>query len=233
MIERDVFATDQYVEHFKPDQARSPFRAIYAAKRNDVLADVRHDLPTGGTVLDLGGGMGRMAVPLAQDYRVTLCDVSGEMLRLAEKTASEHGIPNDNLTTHRLNASNPLPFSASSFDCILSVDLLVHLPDPVATLCEVRRVLKPNGHLLVDVTNSTPWWLLRYPRYVGRQPRRWLQTWQAGGVLPEWQKVVRHYRRDEFVGMLTSAGFSVSNEWCYGPTWCPKWILARCRYLEP
>lgn len=229
MIQRDVFSTDQYVDHFKPDQEQNPFHGIYTAKRADVLRTVRESLPGGGSILDLGGGMGRMAVPLAQHYDVTLCDLSAEMLRLAEVAGRETGVFPDRLSTRRLNAAEALPFPSATFDQAVSVDLLVHLPDPTAALRELHRVLKPSGELLVDVTNRAPLWLLRYPRYLGRQPNRWLQTWRGGGVLPEWQSIVRHYTRAEFLSMLDAAGFITIQEWSYGPRWCPKWFLARCR----
>lgn len=228
MIQRDVFSSNEYVEYFKPDEAFNPFRGIYGEKREAILAGMR-GLPAESAILDLGGGMGRLSVPLARDHHVTLSDLSGEMLRRAEATAHESKIPPGNLQTVRLNAAEPLPFPNESFNRVLCIDLLVHLPDPIATLREVRRVLKPAGELVIDMSNSNPLWLLRYPRYVGRRPQRWIQTWRAGGVLPEWQGVVRHYTRDEFHYMLSSAGFRMLEECDFGPGWCPKWFLARCR----
>ena len=229
MIDRDVFSSDAYVDHFKPDHAFNPFHAIYAEKRADILDSVRNTLAPGGKILDLGGGMGRMSVPLAREYRVTLCDLSAEMLRLAAGAAAESEVPAGNLTTRHLNAADPLPFPDHSFDRVLSIDLLVHLPDPISTLRELRRVLTPDGEILVDMSNSSPWWLLRYPGYVGKRPARWVRTWRGGGVLPEWQSIVRHCSRSEFHDMLRGAGIIPIQEWSYGPAWCPKWDLARCR----
>ena len=229
MFQRDVFASGEYVEQFKPDDPDNQFHAIYGQKRADILAHVKHNLPPEGVVLDLGGGMGRMAIPLAMHRRVVLCDLSPDMLRLAEAAASENQIPPDRLSTQCLDASKPLPFPTASFDCVLSIDLLVHVPDPAPTLREIYRVLKPGGEALIDMTNGVPWWTLSYPRYVGRRPGRWLQTWKGGGVLPEWQSIVRHYPRGHYHAMLIAAGFSISREWCYGPRWCPKWFLSLCR----
>jgi ubiquinone/menaquinone biosynthesis C-methylase UbiE len=229
MIGRDVYRTDQYVEHFRPEDARNPFRSLYAAKRGDVITSVRATLPAGGTVLDVGGGPGRMAVPLALDHKVTLCDVSAEMLRIAQTAAGEAAVPPANLTVRRLDAGQPLPFGDASFDRALCIDLLVHLSDPVALLRELRRALEPTGELLVDMSNRSPWWILRYPRALGRVPSRWPGTWRAGGVPPEWQGSVRHYSYEEFREMLAAARFEVIQEWRYGPAWCPKWLLTRCR----
>jgi ubiquinone/menaquinone biosynthesis C-methylase UbiE len=229
MIGRDVHRSGRYVEHFQPDDAHNPFHALYAAKRADVVACVGRHLELGRTVLDLGGGPGRMAVPLARDHRVTLCDISADMLRAAEAAASAGRVPAGNLSMRRLDAGEPLPFPPSTFDCAICTDVLSHLQDPAATLLELRRVLTPNGMLLVDASNRAPWWILRYPRALGRWPGGWLSTWRAGGVLPEWQGVVRHHRYAEYRRMLDRAGFAVAEEWRYGPAWCAKWFLSRCR----
>lgn len=229
-VERDVFTNGRYAESFRPDATSDPFHRLYSPKRRDVIASVSR-LPEGSRVLDLGGGMGRIAVPLAQRrYQVTLCDISDDMLAMASQAGREAGVSKEDLTPRRVDASQPLPFATASFDCAIALDLLVHLPDPVAALRELRRVVAPEGEIIVDITNRSPWWVLRYPRYVGRRPRlRWLRTLRGGGVLPEWQGIVHHYTRPEFRRMLDEAGFHVVEHWRYGPPGCPKWFLERCR----
>jgi len=229
MIGRDVYSSGEYVEHFRPEDGRNPLHALYTAKCRDVIASVRSTLPPEATVLDVGGGPGRMAVPLAREYRVTLCDISTNMLRIAGDAAMKNDIPTGNLTLRRLDASHPLPFPAASFDCALCIDLLVHLPSPVSLLRELRRVLRPDAELIVDMSNRSPWWILRYPRTLGRRPSRWPSTWRAGGVLPEWQSTVRHHMQSEYRAMLHAAGFETVQEQRYGPPWCAKWFLSRCR----
>lgn len=52
-------------------------------------------------------------------------------------------------------ASNDLPPSA--FDAVFIIEVLEHLFDPLATVQEARRVLRPNGTLVVTVPNCAVW----------------------------------------------------------------------------
>jgi len=38
-----------------------------------------------------------------------------------------------------------MPFDQNKFDCVLATEVLEHCPDPMLYLCEVYRVLKPEG----------------------------------------------------------------------------------------
>ena len=45
-------------------------------------------------------------------------------------------------------AAERLPYANTTFDCVVSTFTLCTVPDPIMALREVRRVLKPDGHLL-------------------------------------------------------------------------------------
>ncbi|MGA9335821.1 MAG: class I SAM-dependent methyltransferase [Rudaea sp.] len=71
-----------------------------------------------------------------------------------------------------------LPFPDASFDLILATDILEHVDDDVSALTEIRRVLKPNGHVLVTVPAFEFLWggqdevAHHKRRYLGRELRR-------------------------------------------------------------
>jgi len=211
-----LFTSGAYVSSFQPDIERNPFAAPYARKRAAIIEQVAG---VDQRVLDVGGGMGRMSIPLSERHFVTLTDLSSQMLDLARPWAS------DRLELRQANARS-LPFADETFDYVLCIDVLPHMLEPERALSEARRVLRPGGTLIVDSTNSIPLWTLAYPRYIGRRPSRWVQTWRAGGVLPEWSARVKHLRKREFTRLLTATGFQIESIRGFGPRACPKWHLA-------
>lgn len=212
----ELFTSGAYTMMFRPDGNDNPFARIYELKRRAVVqaVDGRNH-----RVLDVGGGMGRMAVPLSLRHHVTLTDLSPQMLEQARPYAGR------NLKLVVADARS-LPFEDCSFDEVVCVDLIPHLPEPAAALREAHRVLVPGGRLIVDSTNANPLWTLGYPGYLGRNPRRWWRIWRGGGVGVEWQSRVWHYRKSAFLQMLAASHFRVLSVQGFGPAWAPKWHLA-------
>jgi SAM-dependent methyltransferase len=63
-----------------------------------------------------------------------------------------------------------LPFVDSTFDTILCTELLEHVPKPGQALCEISRLLKPGGTLLLTVPmiwglHLEPYDFFRYTKY--------------------------------------------------------------------
>ena len=212
----ELFTSGAYVREFQPEAAANPFARDYAKKRAAVIEAVKG---FDKQVLDVGGGMGRMSIPLSGRHFVTLTDISPQMLDLARPYSS------DRLKLQVADA-RALPFESCHFDYMLCIDVLPHVADPAAVLIEARRVLKPGGTLVIDTTSSLPIWTLGYPRYLGRRPHRWLQIWRSGGVLPEWRARVRHHRRRQLVDFLAAGGFNLVTLRGFGPSLFPKWHLA-------
>ena len=92
-------------------------------------------------VLDAGCGKGRYAA-LIKQYRpsakVFAVDVSVEMLR---------HVP-DGIET-QVASIQDLPYADGSFDLVICVEALEHVPNPQGALVEMARVLAPGGRLLI------------------------------------------------------------------------------------
>lgn len=82
----------------------------------------------------------------------------------------------------RLGAIEALPFDVGSFDLVTALDVVEHLDDDVAALRELRRVLRPGGHLLMTVPAHRFMWgdqdevNLHKRRYVAAEVRDRLTT---------------------------------------------------------
>ncbi len=224
-LSREIFVTGEYIKHFKPEDKRNPFSKIYKQKKEDTI-NLINGSEGSRTILDIGGGMGRLSLDLARSDRndVVLVDISTDMLKLAIERA-------DNLNKIKLVNSDAhyLPFKDKTFDYVVGLDLLCHLKRPELALADFHRVLKDQGRLIMDSTNSNPLWTIFYPRYLGKNPLTWLKTIKFQGVLPGWEKIVRHYPRDKFFSLLEKMDFEIMKNLNYGPKICPKWHLAVSR----
>lgn len=101
---------------------------------------------TGGSVLDIGSGLGACAVLLTRDYgasEVVGIDVEPHLIADATERVAAAGVGDK--ARFQLVEPGPIPFDDDSFDIVFTKDAIVHIPDKAAFYEEVRRVLKPGG----------------------------------------------------------------------------------------
>ncbi len=99
----------------------------------------------GKRVLDVGCGTGANLLVLAEHFGCTPAGVDSSEAMLAE---ARRKLPDADL---RRGVAERLPFDDASFDAVLSVEMLEHLPADVRepALLEMLRVLRPGGRLIV------------------------------------------------------------------------------------
>lgn len=124
-----------------------------------------------GPVADLGCGPGAHSLELARrGYRVTGLDGSPRMVEAGRTRAARDGL---DATFDVHDVSEPLPFADGSLGGVLALHVVQHLPDPGAFLTDIRRCLRPDGHLLITApandssppTSPSLYWRLRAAFY--------------------------------------------------------------------
>jgi S-adenosylmethionine-dependent methyltransferase len=104
-------------------------------------------------ILDLGGGNGRDAVPLAkQGHTVTVLDFSAEMLANGRQLAEAEGVQ---VTFQEGDVRQLVDyFAAAAFEVVLCHNVLQYVGEAItAVLQAIHHVLKPDGLLSLIITN--------------------------------------------------------------------------------
>ena len=92
------------------------------------------------TVLDLGGRDGTLTRYYCNNNKVIIGDI--------DQTALSYAKDNYDVETEIINLNEVLPFPDNSFDYVVMAEVLEHLPYPMITLEEIRRVLKKDGQFI-------------------------------------------------------------------------------------
>jgi ubiquinone/menaquinone biosynthesis C-methylase UbiE len=166
-----------------------------------------------GKVLELGigGGLNLGFYNPSAVERVFGVDPSPELRRRAEAAERPAGL---NVEV-RNGTAESLPFDDASFDCVVCTYTLCSVQDPVRSLKEARRVLKPGGRLLFCEHGLAP------DLSVARWQRRIEPVWKriAGGchlTRPVALNLERAgFRLDNFDSMYlpNTPRFAGWNEW--------------------
>lgn len=144
----------------------------------------------GKRVLDYGCGSGYGSAQIARTAaHVTAVDVADDAVAYARAQ-----FPAENLEFRAIDPTQRLPFADASFDTVLSFQVFEHVVDTDHYLSEIRRVLAPNGQLVL-VTPDRSTRLLP-----GQRPwNRWHVREYASGELAG--LISRQFERVDVLGM--------------------------------
>jgi ubiquinone/menaquinone biosynthesis C-methylase UbiE len=111
----------------------------------------------GERVLEVGPGTGYYALPVSSWLEpggsLSVFDLQQEMLDHTMRRAGELG--RDNLHPAQGDARD-LPYADDTFDAAFLVTVLGEVPDQVQALRELRRVVKPDGRVVVGELMGDP-----------------------------------------------------------------------------
>ena len=129
---RLAFIRDQLKEHFSLGSGLTP------------LAGLR--------VLDIGCGGGLIAEPLARlGAQVSAIDPSPETIAVAEEHARGQGLKID----YRAARVEDIAAEQTTFDAVLCLEVIEHVPDPGAFLKACAALVRPGGMLILSTINRT------------------------------------------------------------------------------
>ncbi|WP_166961676.1 class I SAM-dependent methyltransferase [Yeosuana marina] len=98
-----------------------------------------------GKTLEIGVGTGKNLPLYSKDIRLTAIDFSKNMLDKA-MTKYKKSLPNVNFL--EMDVQN-MDFEDDTFDTVITSCVFCSVPDPVKGLKEIKRVLKPDGQLVM------------------------------------------------------------------------------------
>lgn len=174
------------------------------------------------SVLELGCGPGKYVAMLSTlGYDVVGVDPlyfpSWETIRNATSARMQDNIFGEHL-----------PFADNSFDHVIFLGTLLYLDDPVQGLKEIKRVIRPNGHVVIRTVNKKNLYTLRTGKRLDPASKNLLSL-------------------EELVSLTTEAGLMVTKAFSYGfwppvlpdfwwyivsvwlPTWAQDFLSNRMR----
>lgn len=150
-------------------------------------------------ILDIGCGTGKFLAMVAERFpevELVGLDLCPGMLRRAQPRCERFGLQ---VRLVRGDSAH-LPFEDCQFDVITCSHSFHHYPDQQRVICEMYRVLRPNGRVLIVDGDRDGWWgWFIYDLCV---------TWLEGGV--------HHCSAKRFRQLCESAGFQNLQQIRYG-----------------
>ncbi|MSP51316.1 MAG: class I SAM-dependent methyltransferase [Alphaproteobacteria bacterium] len=158
--------------------------------------------------LDIGSAAGGLSCAIAlENIEVEGVEPLAAGVAASRLRAKRLGLAN---ARFREGVGERLPFGNDTFDLAVSVAVLEHVQDQQAVLSEIFRVLRPSGHLYIEVPNYLfPFephykiaWLPMMPKSLGRAYAR------ARGFRASFLDGLHYTNRPKLKRLLTGVGFT-------------------------
>jgi ubiquinone/menaquinone biosynthesis C-methylase UbiE len=172
-------------------------------------------LGPGAMAIEIGCGAGWNAVALAgRGLRVQATDPVGKMLSMTRELAAARRVEASVGVT--CCAGEALPFAGESFDLAVGIAVLEWADSPESMLSELRRVLRPGGHLILSATNHwslqrmlDPWFNPLWAplkKWIGRLARGGDKTYARTHSFREMERLLRLTGLDRVESSTTGFG---------------------------
>ena len=154
----------------------------------------------GLSALDIGCAAGLVCEPMARmGARVTGIDPAPELIAAAKAHAAGSGLAID----YRTARTETLAAARETFDLVLCLEVVEHVPDVAAFLATCTQLVAPGGLLIISTINRT---LKSFAlAIVGAE---YVLRWLPRGT-HDWQRFVT---LEELSGYLDPCGFKIASE---------------------
>lgn len=163
-----------------------------------VRSDIFPFVPTGGTLLDVGGGIGGTAAALRRNGTVArsgVVDLVAPPEGGPELDFAYAGDLTDPALIERIGAEQ------GPIDTVLALDVLEHLVDPWTLVARLHAILKPGGAIVASIPNVR--------NYDVILPLLFRNRWELtdAGILDRTH--LRWFVRDTAIALMTSSGLKL------------------------
>lgn len=141
---------------FRPLHLMNPCRLGYAVAQ--IAAQHGRDPQAlrpfeGLRILDIGCGGGLLSEPMARlGASVLGADAAARNIAVAKLHAGQTGLAID----YRVTTAEALAEAGESFDAVLNMEVVEHVPDPQAYLDACASLLRPGGLMITSTINRNP-----------------------------------------------------------------------------
>jgi 2-polyprenyl-6-hydroxyphenyl methylase/3-demethylubiquinone-9 3-methyltransferase len=182
---------------FKPLHMLNPTRLDYITTQiaAEFARDLRAPAPFAGLrILDIGCGGGLLCEPMARlGADVVGVDPAARNIPVARLHAERSGLAID----YRVSTAEALAEAGEVFDVVLNMEVVEHVPDPLAYLTACARLLRPGGLMICSTINRNARSFAM--AIVGAE---WVMRWLPRGT-HDWRKFITP---DELCDLLARAG---------------------------
>ncbi len=183
---------------FKPLHMLNPCRLDYITTQiaGQFDRDLSSQTPLAGLrLLDIGCGGGLLSEPMARlGAEVVGADAAEGNVAVARIHAERSGLEID----YRHTTAEALAEAGESFDVVLNMEVVEHVPDPLSFLGVCRQLVKPGGLHLCSTINRTARSFAA--AIIGAE---YIMRWLPRGT-HEWSRFITP---DELYDLLRQAGF--------------------------
>lgn len=143
---------DEVLRSWRSGRINPVNKIFWSLNRELILQMAVENSSPESCILDVGCGVGEYIIYLQKKGRKCIgVDPLWDTSLLKARKNAEIG----DLYIHLCQSwGESLPVKSNSLDMVLCISTLQHVRDPVQTLCEIRRVLKNDGLILISVPQT-------------------------------------------------------------------------------